>query len=221
MSNSMSGMQAMQRMGKPPSADTMISKMDKNSDGVLGQDEVKGKLADDFTTVDTDSNGQLTATELESALESIRAKMGNGPSAMGPKGGKGGAGGPPPGGPGGPPPGGPRGPGGAGAPPSASDLISLLDSDGDGALGTDEVEDSPLAEQFNTIDTDGDGVISAEELEADIKAKQEEQANQTASSDMSSLTRRLTGGATQSMATRQYSILLQAFGDENNTTSSL
>lgn len=213
MSNSMSGMQAMQRMGKPPSADTMISKMDKNNDGVLGQDEVKGKLADDFTTVDTDSNGQLTAIELESALESIRAKMGNGPSAMGPKGGKGGAGGPPPGGPG--------GPGGAGAPPSAADLISLLDSNGDGSLGTDEVEDSPLAEQFNTIDTDGDGVISAEELEADIKAKQEEQANQTASSDISSLTRRLTSGATQSMATRQYSILLQTFGDESNTTSSL
>lgn len=77
------GTNAMQRMGggrpmgPPPSADKIIAKMDKDGDGKLGVDEVKGKLKDDFSKIDSNQDGKLDAKEMEEAMKSIRAKMGS------------------------------------------------------------------------------------------------------------------------------------------------
>ncbi|MBF0436842.1 MAG: hypothetical protein HQL77_15925 [Magnetococcales bacterium] len=79
------GMNAMQRMGggrpmgAPPSADKIIAKEDKDGDGKLGVDEVKGKLKDEFSKVDTDQDGKLDAKELDTALKVIRNKVGSMP----------------------------------------------------------------------------------------------------------------------------------------------
>lgn len=48
--------------------------------------------------------------------------------------------------------------------PSVTELISEMDSDGDGQLSKSEVK-GPLANDFATIDTDDDGYLSEQELE--------------------------------------------------------
>ncbi|MBF0107565.1 MAG: EF-hand domain-containing protein [Magnetococcales bacterium] len=216
MNSAMMGTNSMQRMGgrppmgSPPSADKMIAKLDKNGDGTLGSDEVKGKLADDFGTVDSDSDGQLTADELDAALESIRAKMGNMPGPMGAKGGQGG-------------PQGAGGPGGAGGPPSAADLLSMMDDDEDGAIGSDEVK-GPLADKFDAVDTDDDGVISQEELEVDLEAMQKEHASQMESLVASVQENTSSVPTTSGQSTNPYErlqSLLQNLGLSGNTSSLL
>lgn len=56
-----------ERPDGPPSADALIKKMDANGDGVLSQSEVKGKLAEDFSSIDTDNDGVLSKLEIENA----------------------------------------------------------------------------------------------------------------------------------------------------------
>lgn len=51
----------------PPDAAQAIAQMDANSDGKLSIDEVKGRLKDDFTKVDSNGDGFVTKAELESA----------------------------------------------------------------------------------------------------------------------------------------------------------
>lgn len=48
--------------------------------------------------------------------------------------------------------------------PSASDLISEMDTDGDGKLSESEVQ-GPLKNDFSSADTNGDGYLSEDELE--------------------------------------------------------
>ena len=58
-----------------------------------------------------------------------------------------------------------RGPGGpGGAPPPAEEMISQLDSDGDGELSAEEFAID--SEMFSAIDSDGSGGLSQAELEA-------------------------------------------------------
>ncbi|MBF0147870.1 MAG: EF-hand domain-containing protein [Magnetococcales bacterium] len=159
INNTMMGMNSMQRMnggrpmGKPPSADEWVAKLDKNGDGGLGMDEVKGKLADDFSTIDTDGNGQLGVEEMDAALQNIRQKMGNMP---GPN----------------------HGAHGMQKPPSAADLVSMMDRNKDQRLSADEVQ-GPLADRFKQIDTDGDDTLSTEELETDLNELMEKMKDET------------------------------------------
>lgn len=56
-----------QRGGGAPSATQLIAEMDTDNDGQLSKNEVKGPLANDFSTVDSNSDGYLSKEELENA----------------------------------------------------------------------------------------------------------------------------------------------------------
>jgi len=51
----------------PPSGAELIAEMDENGDGKLSKNEIKGPLANDFDTVDTDGDGYLTEEEIDNA----------------------------------------------------------------------------------------------------------------------------------------------------------
>lgn len=50
---------------KPPSVEAVFEMMDADNDSKLSLEEVKGPFRDDFTKVDTNSDGFLTKEELE------------------------------------------------------------------------------------------------------------------------------------------------------------
>lgn len=52
---------------QPPSIEELFKTMDKDEDGKLSKDEVKGPLKKDFSKVDTDDDGFLTKKELKKA----------------------------------------------------------------------------------------------------------------------------------------------------------
>jgi Ca2+-binding EF-hand superfamily protein len=246
MIGAMTGMSPMQqiggmgRSGGPPSTDQLISDMDMDGNGTLAVDEVKGKLVENFAEVDSDSDGQLTPEELDSALASIRSSMG-GMGGPPPQQGMGGGqqqgemesssqqGGirppPPPEGMEGssqqegmrPPPPPQEGVGGPPPPPGmeVEDLLALMDEDEDGQLSSEEVK-GPIANKFTEIDTDSDGFLSEEELEVDLAAMQEQHASQSASLDASTFS----GGATQSMVSSRYSSIMQSFSSQSSFLSS-
>lgn len=54
-----------------------------------------------------------------------------------------------------------------------AELLSQLDSNGDGQLGVDELPVGPLGEALGSADTDGDGAISIDELVAAAEAEAE------------------------------------------------
>ena len=63
-------------------ADNMFNALDKNKDGFLSRDEVKGTPHDkDFTTLDKDKDGKLTPEEHASAKEHQKDKAAAGGSA--------------------------------------------------------------------------------------------------------------------------------------------
>ncbi|WFO16446.1 hypothetical protein M601_001100 [Cellulophaga baltica 4] len=48
--------------------------MDKNEDGKLSKDEIKGPLKDNFDAVDTDEDGFITEEEMKNAPRPERPK---------------------------------------------------------------------------------------------------------------------------------------------------
>ncbi|MDX1272740.1 EF-hand domain-containing protein [Bizionia paragorgiae] len=52
---------------KPPTYEHLISEMDKNEDGKLSKDEVKGPLKDSFSEIDSNEDGFLSETEFKKA----------------------------------------------------------------------------------------------------------------------------------------------------------
>jgi Ca2+-binding EF-hand superfamily protein len=144
---SMSMLYAMQK----PSASNMVSKilgdLDTDGDGALSTEEIgkTGKHAKDILGADADGDGVVTQDEL---LSDITKKMENGMM-------------PPP-----PPMGGMQ--------PSADDMASHildeLDTDGDGALSTAEINSGgDRAKRILNADTNGDGIVTKNELVADIQ----------------------------------------------------
>ena len=55
------------KRGGPPPFSDLLAKMDSNNDGQLSVSEVQGRLKDDFTTIDANSDGFITETEMENA----------------------------------------------------------------------------------------------------------------------------------------------------------
>ncbi|GHC57746.1 hypothetical protein [Ulvibacter litoralis] len=51
----------------PPSAEELLKQMDKDEDGLLSKEEIKGPLKDDFDKVDSNEDGFLSKEELEKA----------------------------------------------------------------------------------------------------------------------------------------------------------
>ena len=122
-------------------ADQIIADKDTNADGVLSIEETP--LSEDmFARADTDSDGSLTAEEMEEMLASGPPPMMAGGGGMMP----------------------PMGRMGGGMQEfDAASMIDSEDSDGDGSLSIEETEMSE--ELFDSLDTNQDGVVSAEELE--------------------------------------------------------
>ena len=123
-----------------------ISGLDEDGDGALSLEE-SGVSESDFTALDTDGDGLVTADEINAEMEAMASQRKAEMAMMG----------------GGPPP----------PPPemseedieqAASDLISELDSDGDGGLSLEE--SGAAEEEFDELDTNQDGMVSAEELAA-------------------------------------------------------
>jgi len=159
----------------------LIKQADTDGDGSLSADEIKGAIGNGSSStddadglkaamakLDTDGNGTLSASELSAGLEARRSERGHRHGH---------------------------------APPSSSDvaakLVSQADSDGDGALGLDEIEatlgsgDASSAETLTAsikkLDTDGDGKLSAAELSAALDAfRTAGQGGQAAGSSASS-----------------------------------
>ncbi|WP_405382254.1 EF-hand domain-containing protein [Maribacter sp. LLG6340-A2] len=52
---------------EPPTFKELLEQMDKNEDGQLAKDEVKGPLQNGFDKIDLDKDGFITEEELEKA----------------------------------------------------------------------------------------------------------------------------------------------------------
>jgi len=173
-SNTLSSLLSTQE-GSSSSADIagkVMSTADTNGDGSLSLDEVEQALGQDttagadalgqaFAKLDTNGDGQLSSGELSSALDAQQAAGG---------------------------PGGASGAGhahhahhahhaGASSSDMADKLLTDLDSDGDGELSADELQNAlpsgsnnGLASKISSLDTDGDGKLSASELSSGIDA---------------------------------------------------
>lgn len=121
-------------------------------------------LEDLFSSIDSDGDGSVSKTELKSFADSLSAQMQSTLLGAQESGGAQGAFGPPP-----PPPGEGK---------SAADMMSEMDTDGDGSVSSDELKAfgeahgpksseaaSKAEEAFASADTDGDGQLSSEEFE--------------------------------------------------------
>jgi Ca2+-binding EF-hand superfamily protein len=130
-------------------------------------------VEDLFSSIDSDGDGSVSKTELKSFADSLSAKMQSALLGAQESGGAQGAFGPPP-----------------GAPPnegkSAADMMSEMDTDGDGTVSADELKAFGEAhgpksgkgaekaeEAFASADTDGDGKLSSEEFETFDKTMRE------------------------------------------------
>ena len=58
----------------PPSYEELLKKMDKDKDGQLSENEVKGPLKDDFSKIDANKDGFITEEELKKAPKPKRKK---------------------------------------------------------------------------------------------------------------------------------------------------
>jgi len=56
-----------EQKGQRPSPTQLISELDSNSDNKLSKNEAKGPLINDFSKIDANNDGFLTAKELENA----------------------------------------------------------------------------------------------------------------------------------------------------------
>ncbi len=133
-------------------------------------------LEDLFSSIDSDGDGSVSKTELKSFADSLSAQMQSALLGAQESGGAQGAFGPPP-----PPP---------GAGKSAADMMSEMDTDGDGSVSADELKafgeahgpksgkGAQMAEEaFTSADADGDGKLSSAEFETFDKTMRENFAN--------------------------------------------
>lgn len=122
-------------------------------------------LEDLFSSIDSDGDGSISKTELKSFADGLSAQMQSTLLSAQESGGAQGAFGPPP-----PPPGEGK---------SASDMMSEMDTDGDGSVSAAELKafgetrgpkssdaSSKAEEAFAAADTDGDGKLSSTEFES-------------------------------------------------------
>ena len=59
--------QGKQERKEPPTFSELLKEMDKDDDGKLSKDELKGPLKEDFSKVDIDEDGFISKEEIEKA----------------------------------------------------------------------------------------------------------------------------------------------------------
>ncbi|EPR44507.1 EF-Hand domain protein [Desulfovibrio sp. X2] len=174
--------------------ENLISSLDTDGDGSISLSETSGtKMSQDlFDSIDTDGDGELSASEIKAdvkarqqalmtQMQSIMGSMSSASNAgsedimslLGQMSQAGQAGmmPPPP-----PPDGGMQG---GSLDRMTNDLISDLDTDGNGTLSMSEMSGTKMTQEvFDQIDTDGDGEISSDEIKANIEAKRQEAMSQ-------------------------------------------
>jgi len=133
-----SGMMPLMGM-QPPSADDMAGKiiddLDTNGDGVLSADELSKAGKYAQNILGADANGDGVVTKDELSAD-ITKKMASSQAAMQQH----------------------------RASHMAHRIFDKLDTDGDGALSTDEINSSGSSAQIQPADTNGDGVVTMAEL---------------------------------------------------------
>jgi Ca2+-binding EF-hand superfamily protein len=138
----------------PPDASAiggqMLSELDADEDGLLSGEEL-GDLSGELSSADTDGDGLISEEELVSAISAeMESRMETAsPEMQGP-----------------PPP--PQ----MDASSVSEQMMSELDTDGDGSLSTEET--SSLSGELEGADTNGDGLISREELISSISSRMEQ-----------------------------------------------
>ena len=152
-------MNSMNKSSKTQSTETdasdfaakIINKEDKNGDGKISASE-SAVDSTRFNELDTNEDGLVTSDELQSSVQQ-NEKLGKGMTGVQ------GMQGPPP-----PPP-----------PDSSqmvSDIMENTDTDGDGVLSVSETGLS--SEEFSILDTDSDGSVTTDELKSGIEARKAE-----------------------------------------------
>ncbi len=149
----------------------LFSMMDEDGSGSSSQTETSGVSGQEsslidalFSKADSDGSDAITQQEFASMLSQLFQEMKGGSSE-----GMSNAGAPPP-------------------PPDSSEMISSLDTDGDGSLSVDEMTAGGIRDAeklFSDIDTDGDGLASEDELDA-FGEKMKADGPQSASTDSES-----------------------------------
>lgn len=163
----MQQMQQTQRK-EPPSATELTTQVfensDSNEDGLLSIDEL-GLDEETFSSMDSDGDGSLSSSKIETSISSQLESMKNqtsSPQQFGDFLTSLGLEVPPP-------------PGMQGVQNIASDIFSSKDSDEDGLLTLEELGIDE--ELFNTIDSDGDGRVNQEELAQTLQTMFEDLKN--------------------------------------------
>ncbi len=164
----LAGAQQVQSTQRPPAgpepdvsgmSQNIMDLLDTDGDGSLSSEEISS-LTGQLEDADSDSDGQVSQDELLAALSS---GMQNSQAMAGP----GMMAGPPP-------------------PPDSgqisAQMISSLDTDGDGSLSQSELGD--LSEQLAPADTDSDGLISQDELATAIEAQMQSLSEEDSASGM-------------------------------------
>lgn len=136
--------------GRDP--EELFSRMDRNGDGKLAKDELRGPLAENFDRLDANGDGFVTKDEIRNAMATFRRKQGDGKG---------------PGKSRGPGPRGDRADSGTDRSPRA--LFNQQDVDADGRVTKSEAQ-GPLAEKFSQLDADKDGKLSLQEIETGMKS---------------------------------------------------
>ncbi|RAJ16880.1 EF-hand domain-containing protein [Olleya aquimaris] len=67
ISNNSFGQSQNRQEKKPPTFSQLLKEMDKNEDGKLSVDEIKGPLKEDFDKIDTDEDGFISEKEFKKA----------------------------------------------------------------------------------------------------------------------------------------------------------
>lgn len=104
-----------------------FDQVDTNSDGKITAEEMQAYQAARFADVDTDGDGKISSEELSAHVEEGRMER---------------------------------------AEKRIESMIERMDTDGDGVLSTVEMAPKDADKMFERLDTDGDGAVSKEELEA-------------------------------------------------------
>jgi Ca2+-binding EF-hand superfamily protein len=61
--------------GKGPSPEAVFARLDSDENGTLSKNEVRGRMAQNFETIDGNGDGAISVGELTSAREQARQKM--------------------------------------------------------------------------------------------------------------------------------------------------